>query len=95
MCIRDRDNIECDIKNAMGKDQSDYKSMTYEGYGPHGIAVFVDTLTAVSYTHLDVYKRQAKAHVIAIRRILEKTQKEKVEVFYIGIGPVSYTHLFL
>ena len=29
----------------MGKDQSDYKSMTYEGYGPHGIAVFVDTLT--------------------------------------------------
>ena len=33
------------IKNALGKDQSDYKSMTYEGYGPHGIAVFVDTLT--------------------------------------------------
>jgi UPF0082 protein BT_0627 len=29
----------------MGKDQSDYKSMTYEGYGPHGVAVFVDTLT--------------------------------------------------
>ena len=32
MCIRDRD-------------QSDYKGMTYEGYGPHGVAVFVDTLT--------------------------------------------------
>ena len=29
----------------MGKDQSDYKGMTYEGYGPHGVAVFVDTLT--------------------------------------------------
>ena len=29
----------------MGKDTSDYKGMTYEGYGPHGIAVFVDTLT--------------------------------------------------
>lgn len=28
----------------------------------------------------------AKAHVIAIRRILEKTQKEKVEVFNIGTG---------
>jgi len=40
-----KDNIERAIKNAMGKDQSDYKSMTYEGYGPHGIAVFVDTLT--------------------------------------------------
>ncbi len=40
-----KDNIERAIKNAMGKDQSDYKSVTYEGYGPHGIAVFVDTLT--------------------------------------------------
>ncbi|MCI6644322.1 MAG: YebC/PmpR family DNA-binding transcriptional regulator [Alloprevotella sp.] len=40
-----KDNIERAIKNAMGKDQSDYKTMTYEGYGPHGIAIFVDTLT--------------------------------------------------
>ena len=40
-----KDNIERAIKNAMGKDQSEYKSMTYEGYGPHGVAVFVDTLT--------------------------------------------------
>lgn len=40
-----KDNIERAIKNAMGKDQSDYKSMTYEGYGPHGVAILVDTLT--------------------------------------------------
>ena len=40
-----KDNIERAIKNAMGKDQSEYKSVTYEGYGPHGVAVFVDTLT--------------------------------------------------
>ena len=40
-----KDNSERAIKNAMGKDQSDYKEVTYEGYGPHGIAVFVDTLT--------------------------------------------------
>ena len=40
-----KDNIERAIKNAMGKDQSEYKTMTYEGYGPHGVAVFVDTLT--------------------------------------------------
>lgn len=40
-----KDNIDRAIKNAMGKDQSDYKSMTYEGYGPHGVAIFVDTLT--------------------------------------------------
>ena len=40
-----KDNIARAIKNAMGKDQSDYKEVTYEGYGPHGIAIFVDTLT--------------------------------------------------
>ena len=40
-----KDNIERAIKNAMGKDQSEYKEVTYEGYGPHGSAVFGDTLT--------------------------------------------------
>ena len=40
-----KDNIERAIKNAMGKDQSDYKEVTYEGYGPQGIAIFVETLT--------------------------------------------------
>ena len=38
-----KDNIERAIKNAMGKDQSDYKEVTYEGYGPHGIAIFGNT----------------------------------------------------
>ena len=40
-----KDNIERAIKNACGKDTSDYKEVTYEGYGPHGVAIFVDTLT--------------------------------------------------
>ena len=40
-----KDNIDRAIKNAIGKDKSAWKTMTYEGYGPHGIAVFVDTLT--------------------------------------------------
>ena len=40
-----KDNIERAIKNAMGKDQKDYKEVTYEGYGPHGIAIFVDAAT--------------------------------------------------
>ena len=40
-----KDNIERAIKNAMGKDQSEYKEVSYEGYGPHGVAIFVDTLT--------------------------------------------------
>ncbi len=40
-----KDNIERAIKNAMGKDQSEYKEVNYEGYGPHGVAIFVETLT--------------------------------------------------
>ena len=38
-------NIERAIKNALGKDQKDFKEVTYEGYGPHGIAIFVDAAT--------------------------------------------------
>ena len=40
-----KDNIDRAIKNAMGKDQSDFKEMTYDGYGRHGVAILVDTLT--------------------------------------------------
>ncbi len=40
-----KDNITRAIKNAMGKDTSDYKEVPYEGYGPHGIAIFVEALT--------------------------------------------------
>ena len=40
-----KDNITRAIKNAMGKDQSEYKEVPYEGYGPHGVAIFVDALT--------------------------------------------------
>ena len=40
-----KDNIERAIKNAMGKDQKDYKEMIYEGYGPFGIAILVETAT--------------------------------------------------
>ncbi|MEG2573773.1 MAG: YebC/PmpR family DNA-binding transcriptional regulator [Bacteroides sp.] len=40
-----KDNVERAIKNAMGKDQKDYKEMVYEGYGPFGVAVLVETAT--------------------------------------------------
>ena len=38
-------NVERAIKNAMGKDQKDYKEVTYEGYGHHGVAIFADAAT--------------------------------------------------
>lgn len=40
-----KDNVQRAIKNAMGKDQKDYKEMNYEGYGPFGIAIYVETAT--------------------------------------------------
>ena len=40
-----KDNVERAIKKATDKDTSDYKQVTFEGYGPHGIAVFVETAT--------------------------------------------------
>lgn len=40
-----KENVERAIKKATDKDTSDYKEMVYEGYGPHGIAVVVETAT--------------------------------------------------
>ncbi len=40
-----KDTIERAIKRATAKDQEDYKEMVYEGYGPHGIAILVESTT--------------------------------------------------
>ena len=39
------DNIQRIIKRAEGGDKAEYEAMTYEGYGPGGVAVMVETLT--------------------------------------------------
>ena len=40
-----KDNVERAIKKATTKDQADYKELIYEGYGPYGIAIMVETAT--------------------------------------------------
>jgi YebC/PmpR family DNA-binding regulatory protein len=40
-----KENVERAIKKATDKDVSDYKEMVYEGYGPYGIAMVVETAT--------------------------------------------------
>ena len=40
-----KDNVERAIKRAVSKDTSDYKEVTYDGKGPHGVVVVVETLT--------------------------------------------------
>jgi YebC/PmpR family DNA-binding regulatory protein len=40
-----KDNIERAIKKSQGGDTESYEDMRYEGYGPGGVAVIVETLT--------------------------------------------------
>ena len=40
-----KENVERAIKKASSKDQEDFKEVIYEGYGPHGIAILVETAT--------------------------------------------------
>ena len=40
-----KENVDRAIKKASSKDYTDYKEMNYEGYGPFGIAIFVETAT--------------------------------------------------
>lgn len=44
-CNVPNDNIERSIKKASGADGVSYEEITYEGYGPSGIAVIVETAT--------------------------------------------------
>jgi YebC/PmpR family DNA-binding regulatory protein len=38
-------NVDNAIKRATSKDSENYAEVVYEGYGPHGIAIMVETLT--------------------------------------------------
>lgn len=40
-----KDRIESAIKRATNPDQQDYEVVLYEGYGPHGIPILVETAT--------------------------------------------------
>ncbi|MGL5919154.1 MAG: YebC/PmpR family DNA-binding transcriptional regulator, partial [Bacteroidales bacterium] len=40
-----KENVERAIKRAISRDEADYKEIVYEGYGPFGIAVVVETAT--------------------------------------------------
>ena len=40
-----KENVERAIKKAISRDEADYKEMVYEGYGPNGIAIVIETAT--------------------------------------------------
>jgi YebC/PmpR family DNA-binding regulatory protein len=40
-----KDRIEAAIKRATSKDEADLTEVTYEGFGPHGVGLFIETAT--------------------------------------------------
>ena len=40
-----KDKIDGAIKRATGRDTANYEQVMYEGYGPHGVAILVETAT--------------------------------------------------
>jgi YebC/PmpR family DNA-binding regulatory protein len=40
-----KDRVEAAIKRALGKELANYDEILYEGYGPHGVAILVETAT--------------------------------------------------
>ena len=40
-----KDRVEAAIKRALGKEITNYEEILYEGYGPHGVALLVETAT--------------------------------------------------
>lgn len=40
-----KDRVDSAIKRAMGKEMENYDEILYEGYGPHGVAILVETAT--------------------------------------------------
>ena len=40
-----KDRIEAAIKRAMGKEMGNYEEILYEGYGPHSVAILVESAT--------------------------------------------------
>lgn len=40
-----KENIQRAIKKATGDETTDYKEVTYEGYGPHGVAIYIEAAT--------------------------------------------------
>jgi YebC/PmpR family DNA-binding regulatory protein len=40
-----KDRVDAAIKRASSKDEKDYEEVVYEGYGPYGVAILVETAT--------------------------------------------------
>lgn len=44
-CNMPKDRVDAAIKRALGKDTDNYDEVLYEGYGPHGVPIIVESAT--------------------------------------------------
>ena len=66
------DNIKRVLEKAAASGSGDnYETITYEGHGPCGVAVIVETMTDNRNRTADVYKRQDLQLPAGIVRVLE------------------------
>ena len=74
-----KDTVERAIKKATEKDAGDYKEISYEGYGPFGIAVFVEAATdnntrAHTSTNTEVRSaHRARSHSCSTTNVYSKS----------------------
>ncbi len=82
-----KDNVERAIKKASSKDMADYKEVLFEGYGPFGVAILVETSTGTSgsvsfmFDHNCIFKVTAKDGLSAEELELELIDYGAQEVF--------------
>ena len=76
------DNIQRIIKKAEGGDKTEYEAITYEGYGPGGVAVMVETLT----DNRNRAAFRAKQHKKRLCNVLFQEQRSLREI--IPAGPL-------
>ena len=86
MCIRDRGQS---VARSSGNIDLDIHLIASDGNG--GGSILADGLSPVSYTHLDVYKRQVYFHAKAA--FFRPRAAPSVLTVGAVLTPVSYTHL--
>ena len=75
------DNIQRIIKKAEGGDKTEYEAITYEGYGPGGVAVMVETLpdtrtrTAADLRHY--YAKTGGTFLFSLKGVIDISLEDK------------------
>ena len=78
-----KDKIKSAIDKAFGSgaDAAVYENIVYEGYGPAGVAVYVDCLTDNrNRTAADVFNFERKGQIVVAKEILDENAKKETMI---------------